>query len=472
MPTQLCDSVTDEGALTLVESDIPVESKSKWEENETAFRHRLRDPLAFKPRTFRTIVIQRTKPRVLGVVAKPKEGNDSMTLQTLIFPKDQGWTMASARAWAGKHPSLKEQNYNSDFTGGSKETKEFAFDLKEVSEEGTFSGMLSIYNEIDLGGDSVQPGAFDKSLAESNYEIPCQWQHRDPIGMLKVTPVEKGLWVDGQLALATLPNGTPMVPEAYKALALMRAKVVKGLSIGYKALKAPFEEGVRKLKEVRLLEGSIVTFPMLPIAQVVSVKADGQKEAFEDELYRLQIMASRYQMMEALGRSLDTILYASDLAATDKLSQSQAAVERFSTLYISMLPDFMSECGMDEGEGDGEDAGGESVPKSAPPIESKAGRTISAATAERLRSAIDILQSLLGDSTTLEDNPPDEEDSRSTAGDSTPVATKSTLDEPEPPAPQVEEPVAAPPPPPPPPAPEPPPLDSIAKEIRGIFSWN
>ena len=250
-----------------------------------------------------------------------------------------------------------------------------------------------------------------------------------------------------------------MVPEAYKALALMRAKVVKGLSIGYKAIKAPMEDGVRKLKEIRLLEGSIVTFPMLPVAQVVSVKSADQKEAFDDELSHLQILALRYQIMDALGRSLDRILYADNLAASDKISQSNAACVRFTESYISMLPDYLSACGLDDQDDEAD------TPKSILLSDHKSGRTISAATAERIRSAIDILQSLLNGPTTAEDPLPDEEAGRSTAGDLHPVATKQTLDEPEPPPPPVEDP------PPPPPIPEPLPLDSIAKQLRGTFSW-
>lgn len=442
----------------VTDTDSPDEkAASKWEETSTSFRHRLRNPSEFDPDTFRTIRIQRTRPRVMGVVAKPKTGGDSMTLQTLVFPKDQGWTMESARTWASSH-NFKSQDLGSDFIGGTKETKDFDFELKGVTDTGSFTGILSVYNVVDLGGDSVEPGAFTKSLAETGGVVPCQWQHREPIGILQVKETPTGLEVQGQLTLDTLPNGTPMVPEAYKAYALMRNGIVKGLSIGYKAIKAPFEKGIRKLQEVRLLEGSVVTFPMLPLAQVLSVKADGQKDTFEKELFRLQIMASRYQMVEALGRSLDSILYEKDIPVSEKTSQSQSAVSAFAAAYVSMLPDYMSCCGMTDSDE------GTSIPKSFSAFESKAGRTISAATAERIREAIQTLQSLLGDTTTPTDDEPDEADDVEGAGaagteevKSTPVEPEAVTDTAQETAPVVSSPV--------------PPLDSVTKDIRSLFSW-
>ena len=50
-------------------------------------------------------------------------------------------------------------------TTTNKETgNNFELDVKSVTEDGTFTGMASLFGVTDLGGDSVQPGAFTKSL--------------------------------------------------------------------------------------------------------------------------------------------------------------------------------------------------------------------------------------------------------------------------------------------------------------------
>jgi hypothetical protein len=48
--------------------------------------------------------------------------------------------------------------------------------------------------------------------------------------------------------------------------------VLKGLSIGYDTIDSDFVGDVRQLKELRLWEGSIVTFPMSPEAMVTGIK--------------------------------------------------------------------------------------------------------------------------------------------------------------------------------------------------------
>jgi hypothetical protein len=65
-------------------------------------------------------------------------------------------------------------------------------------------------------------------------------------------------------------------PTAQKAYRKMRQKLVKGLSIGFIAIKRKFDEEagryIRRIQELKLMEVSVVTFPMLPSAQITSVK--------------------------------------------------------------------------------------------------------------------------------------------------------------------------------------------------------
>ncbi len=67
-------------------------------------------------------------------------------------------------------------------------TKDFRLELKAVEEDGTFEGMLSVFNVVDLGGDMVMPGAFTKTIADNDGKVVMLWQHetKEPIGTLQL----------------------------------------------------------------------------------------------------------------------------------------------------------------------------------------------------------------------------------------------------------------------------------------------
>jgi HK97 family phage prohead protease len=141
-------------------------------------------------------------------------------------------------------------------------------------EEGVVEGYASMFGLLDRGGDILQPGAFKATLAEwkkRKANPPMLWQHDPaaPVGIwTDLVEDDKGLKVKGQLILD--------VPAAATARALMRAGAVKGLSIGYRTLDDQVDRatGARLLKKVELWEISLVTFPMLPEAQITGVKSD------------------------------------------------------------------------------------------------------------------------------------------------------------------------------------------------------
>ena len=55
--------------------------------------------------------------------------------------------------------------------------KHFRFQIKSLSADGSFEGLAAVYGNVDLGGDVIEPGAFNKTLAEKNFEVPILWQH-------------------------------------------------------------------------------------------------------------------------------------------------------------------------------------------------------------------------------------------------------------------------------------------------------
>lgn len=148
------------------------------------------------------------------------------------------------------------------------------FEVKAVAEDGIFEGFGSVFGNVDSYKEVVAPGAFAETLAawkSAGKLPPVLWQHRsgEPIGpYLEMEEQPVGLWVKGRL----LVND---VQRAKEARALMQAKAVNGLSIGFVTREDSYDRvtGIRTLKKVDLWEVSVVTFPANPAAQISSVKS-------------------------------------------------------------------------------------------------------------------------------------------------------------------------------------------------------
>jgi HK97 family phage prohead protease len=153
----------------------------------------------------------------------------------------------------------------------------FHSEIKAESEKGIFTGYGSIFGNEDQGSDIMQQGAFTKSLKDRPAnKVKMLYQHKtdEPIGVFtNMYEDQKGLFVQGQLAM-----GTQRGREAYE---LLKMGALDGMSIGFRAdpEKQGYNEnkrGVRTLKEVDLMEISLVTFPMNESALIETVKGDAK----------------------------------------------------------------------------------------------------------------------------------------------------------------------------------------------------
>lgn len=208
-----------------------------------------------------------------------------------------------------------------------------SLEIKEISAEGYFEGMLSPYGNVDEGNDVVEAGAYTKTLQEQGNTRPLLWQHdpATPIGLLTLEDRPNGLWCKGQLLIDD--------PHAQRAYRYIKARIVKGLSIGFESVKDAIENGVRKLKELKLYEGSIVTFPMNTLALISAVKGLGLggTNDFTEELTEVQLWDACDQMMSALYGSLRAVRW-SDLEKDDQIAASQTICEQFTEAYMAFLP--------------------------------------------------------------------------------------------------------------------------------------
>lgn len=139
---------------------------------------------------------------------------------------------------------------------------------------GIFAGYASTFGNEDQGNDIVQKGAFTETLADRDpRQVKMLYEHSclDPIGYWNVLREDdRGLYVSGKLMVEDLQ-------KAREVHALLRERVLDGLSIGYRVTQVDNDRGnphTRLLKSVDLKEISVVMFPMNEEAVISSVKAN------------------------------------------------------------------------------------------------------------------------------------------------------------------------------------------------------
>ncbi len=156
------------------------------------------------------------------------------------------------------------------------EEKTFPFEIKAITEEGTFEGYAAIFDKVDALGEVIEKGAFDRTV-KAGKPYPLLWYHdpRQPIGIANLKIDGKGLRVNGELNLE--------VQAAREKHALMRQKAIRGLSFGFKTVKDAWEGTTRRLTEVKLFEISPVTFPAHPSALISAVKQWDEEKPYPNE---------------------------------------------------------------------------------------------------------------------------------------------------------------------------------------------
>ena len=151
--------------------------------------------------------------------------------------------------------------------------RQVEFKTEQVSPDGTFKGYASVFGNVDSADEIVAAGAFAESIQrqrKANGPLPVLWQHNStqPIGGDELIEEDAtGLKANGFLLI----DAIPLAKQAHE---LLKRRVIKGLSIGYRVEASHLDQktGIRTLQRVALHEYSIVTFPANTLANVDSVK--------------------------------------------------------------------------------------------------------------------------------------------------------------------------------------------------------
>lgn len=188
--------------------------------------------------------------------------------------------------------------------------------IKAVSKAGQFEGYGAVFGNIDAHRDIIMPGAFTESLAqfkEAGFLPLMLWQHNihEPVGVYsKMQEDDNGLALAGDLLV------NKKVPEADKAHALMVAKAVRGLSIGFNVPRGGEvyneEHMVWEISQIDLVEVSIVSMPANPLAQITDIKQLENPREFE-RLLRDVLGISHQEAKRLMAAGYDAMIQKRDV---------------------------------------------------------------------------------------------------------------------------------------------------------------
>jgi HK97 family phage prohead protease len=147
----------------------------------------------------------------------------------------------------------------------------------------------------------------------ANRLYPLLWAHdlSQPLGAGHIEDSGPGLAVNGKLFLKD--------PAAQRALVHMKAGSVRGTSIGYlrpKGDKVEYrDDGARLLKEIHLVELSLVPVPAASRAQITAVKSLGDVRHMLNALREGDVSDDALSDLPEIDRELKRLLVGRDPAA-------------------------------------------------------------------------------------------------------------------------------------------------------------
>jgi len=144
-------------------------------------------------------------------------------------------------------------------------------EIKAGKEKGSFSGLVSVFGNIDSDGDVIDKGAFKKIRTTKDDKLRIALNHdmRQFVGKASYRETDKGLHLEGKLDFG--------LKDAEQAYALLDGGYINEMSVGFSILKGGREfrengdgEMIRHITKAELYEGSLVPFAANPEAQIES----------------------------------------------------------------------------------------------------------------------------------------------------------------------------------------------------------
>ena len=183
--------------------------------------------------------------------------------------------------------------------------KSVASDLADVDlKDGVVTMYWSAFDNEDSDGDIIEQGAYAKTVSErgpgGSNRIKFLWQHDpwEPIGRpTELAEDDRGLRAVVKVAPTT---------RGRDAIILYEQGVLTEHSVGIDILRRS-EDDRRIIREVKLWEGSVVTWGANPLTPVLGMKGEGKKAVFERVQKQLRSMrkACAQPVTDELAKDLE-----------------------------------------------------------------------------------------------------------------------------------------------------------------------
>lgn len=208
--------------------------------------------------------------------------------------------------------------------------------IQDIDEkEGRILGYFSKFGNIDSDGDMIMPGAYTKTLIENGSRIKHLYQH-DPLrplsgvkgGNLIVTEDNTGLAFDSTISKTSWGRDT---------IRLYVDEVVDEHSVGFNTVRKVEKADYSEIQEIKLWEGSTVTWGANELAGTTNVKSLTKEDAIKKMNTVIKSLRNGkyeneeiFDLLEIYFKQLQQIIL--------DISQKSTAPETPETV-ISTLPD-------------------------------------------------------------------------------------------------------------------------------------
>ena len=211
---------------------------------------------------------------------------------------------------------------------------------KGTEEKGIIEGQLITHSVIDSYGDYFDKEALDKVNKDKTYFLLHMHEWSKELGTLKVYQDEKGnLKFTAKLDLSTDENGNAINKDAQKVYSMMKNGANYEMSVGGflkqrewgKIQTDKGEVEARIIKEIDVIEGSVVLKGAVPDATVTTVKNDKGDENMNLENLEKGINKNTEDIVKA-GKKLTEIEEKANKIAEleEKLNKSSEEMEKMS----------------------------------------------------------------------------------------------------------------------------------------------
>lgn len=141
-----------------------------WDDGDAEIRYKVKDIALFEEGTFSKTTYKSDMPRVFAVIAK-LVGSDKLGIQSLFFPKSEGWTLDDAKKWVSGKTFEEVVVEESDNIGKSLTPNQKILQAANQIKDGRTRALTKIIAAIKLVGEHYKVETPNKEAKAENNRL-------------------------------------------------------------------------------------------------------------------------------------------------------------------------------------------------------------------------------------------------------------------------------------------------------------